>query len=145
MNSTTNDDDKVNDDMTWKVVRTGNSNTPLRKPKHYEQGQQTETRENKLSSRTLVTKMMVYSGKKFTVAQWKYASCLIKASAPPLICMDKVRVLTSSSTFCCCYEYLFLSTSMSDSFFLSSLIPSNTGNDSLVSLIIDSAVVASKF
>jgi hypothetical protein len=39
MNSTTNDDDKGNNDMTWKVVRTGNSNTPLRKPKHYEQGQ----------------------------------------------------------------------------------------------------------
>jgi hypothetical protein len=39
MNSTTNDDDKVNDDITWKVVRTGKSNTPIRKPKHYEQGQ----------------------------------------------------------------------------------------------------------
>jgi hypothetical protein len=39
MNSTTNDDDKVNDDMTWKVVRTGKSNTPLCRPKHYEQGQ----------------------------------------------------------------------------------------------------------
>jgi hypothetical protein len=39
MNSTTNDDDKGNDDTTWKVIRTGKSNTSLRKPKHYEQGQ----------------------------------------------------------------------------------------------------------
>jgi hypothetical protein len=36
---TTNNDDKGNDDMTWKVVWTGKSNTPLRKAKHYEQGQ----------------------------------------------------------------------------------------------------------
>jgi hypothetical protein len=39
MIATTNNDDKGNDDMTWKVVRTGKSNTPLRKVKHYEQGQ----------------------------------------------------------------------------------------------------------
>jgi hypothetical protein len=39
MNSTTNDDDDANDAMTWKVVRTGKSNTPLRKQKHSEQGQ----------------------------------------------------------------------------------------------------------
>jgi hypothetical protein len=39
MNSTTNDDDNANDDMTWKVIRSGKSNTPLRQPKHPEQGQ----------------------------------------------------------------------------------------------------------
>jgi hypothetical protein len=39
MNSTTNDDDNANDDMTWKVVRTWKSNTSLWQPKHLEQGQ----------------------------------------------------------------------------------------------------------
>jgi hypothetical protein len=39
MNSTTNDDDNANDDMTWKVVRTGKSNTPLPQPKQPEKGQ----------------------------------------------------------------------------------------------------------
>jgi hypothetical protein len=39
MNSTTNDDDNANDYMTWKVVRTGKSNTPLCQPKHPEQCQ----------------------------------------------------------------------------------------------------------
>jgi hypothetical protein len=39
MNSTTNNDDNANDGMTCKVVRTGKLNTPLRQPKHPEQGQ----------------------------------------------------------------------------------------------------------
>jgi hypothetical protein len=39
MITTTNNDDKVNDYTTWKVFRTGKSRTPLRKAKHYEQGQ----------------------------------------------------------------------------------------------------------
>jgi hypothetical protein len=39
MTTTTNNDDKDNDDMTWKVVQTRKSTTPLRKAKHYEQGQ----------------------------------------------------------------------------------------------------------
>jgi hypothetical protein len=39
MNSTTNDDHNANDGMTWKVVQTGKSNTPLRQPKHLKQGQ----------------------------------------------------------------------------------------------------------
>jgi hypothetical protein len=39
MITTTNNDDKGNDDMTWKVVRTGKSMTPLRKAKQYEHGQ----------------------------------------------------------------------------------------------------------
>jgi hypothetical protein len=39
MNSRTNDDDNANDDMTWKVVQSGKSNTPLHQPKHPEQGQ----------------------------------------------------------------------------------------------------------
>jgi hypothetical protein len=51
----------------------------------------------------------------------------------------------SSSTFCCCDEYLLRSTSISVSFFFNSSIPSNTGNDSLVPLSVDAAVVASKF
>jgi hypothetical protein len=75
MNSTTNDDDNANDAMTWKVVQTGKSDTPLCKPKHSEQGQSNRNeRESKPSARTVATKTMVDSGQKFTLALWKCAS-----------------------------------------------------------------------
>jgi hypothetical protein len=37
--TTINNEDKGDDDMTWKVVRTGKLTTPSRKANHYEQGQ----------------------------------------------------------------------------------------------------------
>jgi hypothetical protein len=36
MLTTTSDDDNGDNDMTWKVVRTGKSSTPLRKAKQHE-------------------------------------------------------------------------------------------------------------
>jgi hypothetical protein len=39
MITTTNDDDNGDNNMTWKVVRTGKSSTPLRKAKQHEHGQ----------------------------------------------------------------------------------------------------------
>jgi hypothetical protein len=39
MITTTNNDDNCNNDMTWKVVRTGKSMTQLRKAKQHEHGQ----------------------------------------------------------------------------------------------------------
>jgi hypothetical protein len=39
MITTTNNDDNNNNDMTWKVVQTGKSMTPLRKTKQHEHGQ----------------------------------------------------------------------------------------------------------
>jgi hypothetical protein len=38
MITTTNNDDNGNDDMTWMVVRTGKSTTPLRKATQHEHG-----------------------------------------------------------------------------------------------------------
>jgi hypothetical protein len=43
MITTTNNDDNGNDDMTWKVVQTGKSITPLRKAKQHEHGQPSRT------------------------------------------------------------------------------------------------------
>jgi hypothetical protein len=43
MITTTNNDDNGNDNMTWKVVRTGKSTTPLRKAKQHEHRQPSGT------------------------------------------------------------------------------------------------------
>jgi hypothetical protein len=62
-----------------------------------------------------------------------------------ILCIDCVKVLTSSSTFYCCVAYLFLSTSISANFLFKSPMPSKTGTVSLVPLIVDAAVIASMF
>jgi hypothetical protein len=53
MIATTNNDDKGNDDMTCKVVRTGKLNTLLRKAKHYEQGQTNITDREKVKRKNV--------------------------------------------------------------------------------------------
>jgi hypothetical protein len=51
MTTPTNNEDKGDDDMTWKIVRTGKSTTPLRKAKHYEQGQTNGSERKKSKSK----------------------------------------------------------------------------------------------
>jgi hypothetical protein len=74
-----------------------------------------------------------------------FISLRISMRSEAILCIDCIRVLTSSSTFFCFAEYLFLSASISGNFVFKSPMHSKTGPVSLAPLIVDAAVVESMF